>query len=572
MATRTNHTPNITINDKVLQIQVSTDSPIDTLAVVDTVERLIDFLHDGLPSPIATHISTTIMPQFLSDFELCCLNPGLPTELDQLGSLQKLLPRVSRLADRVHSLGWRGHEELTAWVDGAPGAWLQMQRGHALDSLRRSLGRDIQRRTTIERPVKRSTDRTDIVESTENSRMADAPVQDTWDDNWSDDAANVATASPTKPAAEADDDTSAWDVPDDDEPEGPHTADDDDAAEAWGWDNDDKPTVSPAQAPQGPENLDQPGSASLESLAVTGIPDGVVNLASSIFGMAGNLSSPVHATSPVSSAIPALWSLLPKYILPMYRATASSIYAHAAAGNMLLYNDTIYLVDQLNGLVQTRTHAGLQPAIRRSIEKELEILSTYGERAKALETDSQRTILLDHLDSAQGFTNCTAYPYSEACDSAVSMTVSRLRSVDAEWSPILSPTQLHSSIGTLLAEALKQFTNDILAQEDIGEEESKRLKRYADELASCQDLFPDPTGQPADDEPRSKVGLYVRNWFRFQYLAEVLESSLADIKYLWTEGELSLEFGNDEIADLVKALFADSDLRRKAVADIMRAR
>ena len=64
------------------------------------------------------------------------------------------------------------------------------------------------------------------------------------------------------------------------------------------------------------------------------------------------------------------------------------------------------------------------------------------------------------------------------------------------------------------------------------------------------------------------TAVYVRNWLRFQYLVNILESSLADIKFLWLEGELRLEFSPDEVIDLIKALFAESDYRRKAIAEI----
>ena len=67
------------------------------------------------------------------------------------------------------------------------------------------------------------------------------------------------------------------------------------------------------------------------------------------------------------------------------------------------------------------------------------------------------------------------------------------------------------------------------------------------------------------------TAVYVYNWLRFQYLANILESSLVDIKYLWTEGELSLEFTVDEVVDLIKALFADSHHRRSAISEIRRA-
>jgi len=69
---------------------------------------------------------------------------------------------------------------------------------------------------------------------------------------------------------------------------------------------------------------------------------------------------------------------------------------------------------------------------------------------------------------------------------------------------------------------------------------------------------------------RDMTGVYTPNWFKFVYLAEILESSLADIKYLWQEGELKLEFQFGEVVDLVEALFADSEYRRKAIAEIRR--
>lgn len=79
--------------------------------------------------------------------------------------------------------------------------------------------------------------------------------------------------------------------------------------------------------------------------------------------------------------------------------------------------------------------------------------------------------------------------------------------------------------------------------------------------------MPEPV---AGAEAVPMTAIYVPNWFKFQYLVNILESSLADIKYLWVEGELRLEFSADEVVDLIKALFAESDHRRKAIAEIRR--
>ena len=59
-------------------------------------------------------------------------------------------------------------------------------------------------------------------------------------------------------------------------------------------------------------------------------------------------------------------------------------------------------------------------------------------------------------------------------------------------------------------------------------------------------------------------------WFKFQYMGELLEASLADIRYLWGEGELKLEFDADELVDLIEALFADSEHRRRTISEVRR--
>ncbi|EOD49317.1 putative centromere kinetochore protein zw10 protein [Neofusicoccum parvum UCRNP2] len=105
---------------------------------------------------------------------------------------------------------------------------------------------------------------------------------------------------------------------------------------------------------------------------------------------------------------------------------------------------------------------------------------------------------------------------------------------------------------------------DIEDMSDISEEESKRLRDFCTRVSALSDLFVQPQQQG------DMTGVYTPNWFKFQYLGEILESSLADIKYLWTEGELKLEYGADEVVDLIEALFADSDYRRRAIADIKR--
>lgn len=87
-------------------------------------------------------------------------------------------------------------------------------------------------------------------------------------------------------------------------------------------------------------------------------------------------------------------------------------------------------------------------------------------------------------------------------------------------------------------------------------------------MSAVRDIFTQQAGDGA--EPRDMTFIYCPNWLKFQYLAEIMESSLVDIKYLWTEGELSLEFTADEVEGLLEALFAESQLRRQAIQEIHR--
>ena len=109
---------------------------------------------------------------------------------------------------------------------------------------------------------------------------------------------------------------------------------------------------------------------------------------------------------------------------------------------------------------------------------------------------------------------------------------------------------------------------DIEDLPDIGEEESRQLKVLCDMVSEVKDLFVQLS--PEGGEPRDLTFIYCPDWLKFQYMAEILESRLADVKYLWNEGELSLEFDGEEVVGLIEALFVDNSLRRGAIAEIRR--
>jgi centromere/kinetochore protein ZW10 len=251
----------------------------------------------------------------------------------------------------------------------------------------------------------------------------------------------------------------------------------------------------------------------------------------------------------------------------MFKATAPMFYAHKfSAGQMLLYNDSVYLADQLRHLTKAN------PRLR--LMSEIETIERFGKVAYGKEMHSQRIILTDLLDGSQGFANCTEQPFLGECEIAVNSTVDRIRALYKEWHTILSHSALLQSVGSLLSTVISKMILDIEDLGDISDSESHRLVIFCNRISKLEDLF------LSDDQPEHKTApqsasipmtaVYVQNWLKFQYLTNILESSLADIKYLWAEGELNLEFSPEEVIDLIKALFTDTDHRRRAITEIRR--
>ena len=260
----------------------------------------------------------------------------------------------------------------------------------------------------------------------------------------------------------------------------------------------------------------------------------------------------------------------------MYRASAPNFYAYNISGNMFLYNDSLYMAEQLRLFLghQANRSDGEPSSPTLKLDADISALELFGKRAYGREMESQRTVLGDLLDGAQGFANCTEQPFAQQCDLAISSTVDRLREVYTQWKPVLSHSALLQSVGSLLGTVINKMIVDIEDMSDISEPESQRLTSFCNRIAALEDLFlsEQASGTETQGEPPvPTTAVYTPHWLKFQYLTNILESSLADIKYLWTEGELSLEFSVEELTDLIEALFADSEHRRKAIGEIRRS-
>ena len=551
------------------------------------LRSIIEYLSSRLSHNVAIPLSSHLVPALTARLETRWLNPAIPVSISEMPAFQSLLTSVSSLADYISSLGWNGAEGLREWIQNAPQAWFTKRREVLLGEARNLVFTGLRGRKVVERVETRMVSREDagLVGSGGDEG------EDEWDTAWDDAEEEPGAAAQLKqedPLNE-DDDASAWDVDDDTSEDKSNNVEGED--DAWGWGDEENKTPSPVANRKAPPpsqsglSTNRPNGQSptqgqemtlRETFTVTAIPEGILTILQATISDAQTLSGPDFSTSPIASVASALYTL-PTLALAIYRATAPTAYNKLDVGNMLIYNDASRLADQLRGW-----QAAQPAASRLRVDKDVSALETFAKRAYSSEMEAQRTILRDLLDGAQGFANCTQQPFRAECEGAVEAAVDRLRDVHKIWKGVLSEGALLQSLGSLLATVTGKMISEIEELGDISEAESQQLKSLCDKVSSIKPLFTTPSPSPppestnaiqqGDAGGQDLTFIYCPSWLKFQYLAEILESSLADIRWMWKEGELSLEFGAEELVELVEALFAESELRRQAVREVRRGR
>ncbi|KIW88015.1 uncharacterized protein Z519_11125 [Cladophialophora bantiana CBS 173.52] len=575
-----------------LDIELCTALPSIDL-VLDFVLDFINFLHKSLAKTIQSAAVHAVLADLMSLLVSDWLNPELPVDLAMLDDLDKLQQRVTVILDKLKSLQWTGQTQLQDWMDDIQRTWLNKRKAATLDAVRKAFASAkglLTQVTRVEREV--------ISTTAEEPNEADNGSSD-WDASWDEDAKDQASTEGITNAGdgEVDDDTSGWGFDEEENSEekeyrqNGHVAqqDEDDDGDAWGWD-DESPTEkrseqvaqdggSKANGAQGTQKTEHEVTL-MEVYSISEIPDHLIEIIGRDLSDAKTIERMEHKSLDPSTTSKGLLAL-PTLGLAMFRATAPSYYgASSSLTDIHRYNDSLYIAERLREMAV--------PAAMPHIETDIKDMEKFAKMAYSKEMETQRIIIWDLLEGAQGFTACTQFPYSQEIENAVSSVVDRIRTLHGEWKPILSTSALMQSIGSLVTMVIAKMISSIEEMDDISEPESRKLTAFCQQIASLDNLFlstpptatlstttTETTETPAQQQTQNAVpmiAVYVSNWLRFQYLINILESSLVDIKYLWTEGELSLEFTADEVVDLIRALFAESPHRRSAIASIRGSR
>jgi centromere/kinetochore protein ZW10 len=562
------------------------------LALAD-IHSIAEYLSTRLPPSVAVPLSAKLVPVIATRLINNLLLPAVPTSTSGVEAFQETLSYVLGLVEYLDELGWSGQTRLSEWVDKSAEIWLAKQKEVAIAKVQALFPKRVQEKKSVERVE------TQVVSKGDALRAGHGDQEDDWAADWGEEEPGKKEEEEKAETTE-EEDMSAWGEELDEEPaatndlsalakaEGASEEDADDWGADWG-DTDEAagsasartpaklaetPKINGKSAPQKPPT--EQHVTLRETYTVTAMPDAIMEIIFQVIADVETLNLSELVKSAIAPASVGLYAI-PSLLLAMYRATAALHYSKDTASNMLIYNDCQRLSDRLRNFLQEQaekdTSATLPQHLRPStrlktkLEADIKTIDGFGKRAYGREMESQRQILRDHLEDAQGFQGCTNVHFATVCDDAIATTIDRIGDVKRQWQNVLSHSALLQSLGSLVSTALMKFVNDVEDMSDIAEDESRKLHSYCVSLSSLAQHF-----QTTDDngDVRDMVSIYTPIWFKFQYLSEILDSSLADIKYFWTDGELKLEMEGEEVVGLIEALFAPSDHRRRAIAEIRR--
>lgn len=540
------------------------------------VSELITFLQSSISNVIRDVAVSTIFPDLMALLVTDWLTPTLPIEVTMLSKLDDIRQQMHRILEQLKSLDWQGQAELQNWEESLNRVWLNKRKATILDAVRKGLASS--------KGVLRKVERVEKQIVPIKTREADDST-DIWDASWDDERTDQPPSSDASKSID-DDDASGWGFDDDDDEDSeakpaeeksiPIEKDEDDVEDAWGWD-DESPVQNKSEksgkilekqsnGTKKPKVIDKEHTLS-EWYSISEVPDYMIDIISRELSDAQTLQETQH-TSLNTALLSRGLLALPTLALAMFRATATSYYgASPSLTDIHRYNDSLYIAEQLRNMSSSgETHTN-GTVLSPNLDADIQAMEKFARLAYSKEMETQRLIVWDLLEGAQGFTSCTQFPYSQEIENAVSSVVDRVRTLHGEWQPILGASHLMQSTGTILAMVVGKVIYAIEDMDDISEPESQRLTALCQQITALEDLFPHDdslTGNSVSTAP-----VYVSSWFRFQYLIQILESSLVDIRYLWTEGELSLEFSQREVVSLIQALFAESRHRREAISAIL---
>jgi centromere/kinetochore protein ZW10 len=142
----------------------------------------------------------------------------------------------------------------------------------------------------------------------------------------------------------------------------------------------------------------------------------------------------------------------------------------------------------------------------------------------------------------------------------IDAVVIHIKKESANWKTILPYSTWASAVGNLINTVALKIINDVFDLPDLGIDDAERVASLILQVETLDILFKNENDET--QMPNAK------DWIKLQFLGEILQSNLKDIRYLWFESELSFCFTKEEVIDLIELSFEKNANSRQLIKDI----
>ncbi|XP_038902931.1 centromere/kinetochore protein zw10 homolog isoform X1 [Benincasa hispida] len=238
---------------------------------------------------------------------------------------------------------------------------------------------------------------------------------------------------------------------------------------------------------------------------------------------------------------------------------------------VLMHNDCLYLSQEILGLAFEYRSEFPDFLIEHAVF--VDMAPRFHEMAEETMQKQLQLItcnLNEAIDGADGFHNTHRRQQFESAKFSIDQVLFILEKVHIIWEPLLLPSKYRRCLSAVLESVLSRITKDILLLDDIAVEETLELQRLIqlmlDSISPLLETLTTKHQVKLEESSLYSHDVLIPSLRKLRKLAELLDMPLVSITTEWETGELLISgFTASEVEDVIKAIFADSPLRKECL-------
>ncbi|KAM1919643.1 hypothetical protein ACFX15_023559 [Malus domestica] len=237
---------------------------------------------------------------------------------------------------------------------------------------------------------------------------------------------------------------------------------------------------------------------------------------------------------------------------------------------VLMHNDCLYLSQEILGLAfEYRSDF---PSSIKEHAMFVDMAPRFHLMAEeVLQRQIQHVIrsLREALDGADGFQNTHERQQFQSASWSIDQVVLIVDKVRLIWEPILLPSTYKRSMCMILESVFSRVIKDILLLDDMAAEETLQLQSLIHLMLESLISLLESLAALQVEKSQEGITCTLDDDIPSLYKIQLLDMPLKSITTAWESGELrNCGFTLSEVEDFIKAIFADSPLRKECLARI----